>query len=210
MPESKPVGSVRERLLQSARELFYREGVHSVGIDRVLSHAGVAKASLYGTFGSKDELVRAYLDERSSWLQARIQKRLSEHTDARARILAVFDEFSDRTAAGAYYGCPFIRACAEAPLAVDPAHDAAASHRRWQRELFQRLAEEAGIRDAEGIGQQLALIYDGATVAVSMEQDPSAARAARAIVERLLSGESKATAPKKARASTASSARKKS
>lgn len=208
MTESKPVGSVRERLLQAARELFYQEGVHSVGIDRVLSHAGVAKASLYGTFGSKDELVRAYLEERSSWLQARIQKRMAEHTDARQRILAVFDEFLDRTASGVYYGCPFIRACAEAPLAADPAHDAASSHRRWQRQLFQRLAQEAGIRDAAGLSQQLALIYDGATVAVSMDRNPSAAGAARDIVARLLSEEATSKPAKKKTA--ASSARKKS
>ena len=60
-PAAKP--SARERLLTAADELFYQEGVHTVGIDRVIEQAGVAKASLYNTFGSKDELVRAYLEE---------------------------------------------------------------------------------------------------------------------------------------------------
>ena len=67
------VPSARERLLAAASELFYAEGVHTVGIDRVIERAGVAKASLYNTFGSKEELVRAYLESRHarttvSWL----------------------------------------------------------------------------------------------------------------------------------------------
>src|SRR5580700_2241346 len=84
--------SARERLLSAADELFYEEGVHTVGIDRVIERAGVAKASLYSTFGSKDELVRAYLEGRQARRQERITEALATRYDTpQERILGVFD-----------------------------------------------------------------------------------------------------------------------
>ncbi|MDB6107950.1 MAG: TetR family transcriptional regulator, partial [Gammaproteobacteria bacterium] len=74
---SAPRVSARERLLAAADELFYENGINTVGIDRVIERAGVAKASLYDCFGSKDELVRSYLQARSEARQARINERLS-------------------------------------------------------------------------------------------------------------------------------------
>src|SRR3954469_17749923 len=82
---------VRERLLASADELFYREGINNVGIDRILEHAGVAKASLYTTFGSKDELVRAYLEQRNEKRRARIERHLAGKRSPREKLLAIFD-----------------------------------------------------------------------------------------------------------------------
>lgn len=184
---AKASGTVRERLLRAADELFYREGVYTVGIDRILAHAGVAKASLYGTFGSKEELVRAYLEERASWLQKRIEQRVQQATNSRERILAAFDEFAERAASdGVYYGCPFIRSCAEGTVSPSAARDVAAEHRMWRLKLFTDLAREAELPDAELLGQQLSLIYDGATVAVAMDEDSTAATSARKVAERLL------------------------
>jgi len=88
MATPKLEGSARERLLAAANELFYEEGVHTVGIDRVIERAGVAKASLYSTFGSKEELVRAYLQARAEERQRRISAVIAKHDDARARIAA--------------------------------------------------------------------------------------------------------------------------
>src|SRR6266478_5661766 len=83
--------SARERLLAAANELFYDEGVHTVGVDRVIERAGVAKASLYNTFGSKDELVRAYLEGRHARTSARITRYLERYSDPRDRLLGVFE-----------------------------------------------------------------------------------------------------------------------
>src|ERR1700733_14875094 len=83
--------SPRERLLDAANELFYAEGVQSVGIDRVIERAGVAKASLYSTFGSKEELVRAYLDLRHERQLARLRAGAAGVEDPVEAILAVFD-----------------------------------------------------------------------------------------------------------------------
>src|SRR5713101_9253741 len=83
--------SARERLLAAADELFYEEGVHTVGIDRVIEHAGVAKATLYSAFGSKDELIRAYLTRRHQVWQERIAEKLASYDTPRDRLLGVFD-----------------------------------------------------------------------------------------------------------------------
>ncbi|WAS90645.1 TetR/AcrR family transcriptional regulator [Nannocystis punicea] len=187
MGREKQTGTVRERLLRAADELFYREGIHVVGIDRILAHAGVAKASLYGNFKSKDELVRAYLEDRSQWLKHRIEERISQSRGARERIVAAFDEFADRVAeAGSYHGCAFIRACAEGGEEPSAAQEVSSAFRLWRRELFTRLAEEGGLQNAEDLSRRLCLIYDGAAVAVAMDCDPAAAVAARGIVEQLL------------------------
>src|SRR5262249_18343419 len=82
--------SARERLLAAANDLFYREGVHTVGIDRVIDQAGVAKASLYNTFGSKDELVAAYLEGRRANVTTRITRYLERYTTPREKLLGVF------------------------------------------------------------------------------------------------------------------------
>src|SRR5579864_7975765 len=94
--EATPIRrSARERLLAAANELFYNEGVHTVGIDRVIERAGVAKASLYNTFGSKDELVRAYLERRHLARQERITRKLARYDTPRDRLLGVFDALGE-------------------------------------------------------------------------------------------------------------------
>src|ERR1700678_3732185 len=83
--------SARERLLTAADELFYENGINLVGIDRVIEHAGVAKASLYDCFGSKEELIRCYLQARGERRRARIRDRLSRHTTPLDKILSIFE-----------------------------------------------------------------------------------------------------------------------
>src|ERR1700691_4570971 len=92
MPKSEVAEpSARERLLAAADELFYREGVQTVGIDRIISYAGVAKASLYNIFGSKEELARAYLEGRHTRTSERISRALTRYRTPRERLLGVFD-----------------------------------------------------------------------------------------------------------------------
>lgn len=189
---SKP--SVRERLLAAADELFYNEGVNTVGIDRILAHAGVAKASLYTTFGSKEELVREYVRGRDERLRARITARLSTIEDPRERILAIFDALDSRVAEGAYYGCPFIRASTDGPQNPSKARDASIDHRDWRRALFTTLATEAELPQPKDVAQQLSFLYDGASTAAAMEGNDRAPGLARDAAARLIGFES---APKK-------------
>src|SRR6478736_7725595 len=96
--------SARERLLDAANELFYAEGVQTVGIDRVIEQAGVAKASLYNTFGSKDELVRAYLESRHARIATRIGRHVERYTDPTDRLRSVFEAQDEMVHEPSYRG----------------------------------------------------------------------------------------------------------
>src|ERR1700741_4680382 len=176
--------SARERLLAAANELFYNEGVHTVGIDRVIERAGVAKASLYNTFGSKDELVRAYLEGRHARVAERITRYLERYTDPRDRLLGVFEAQGELFAEPGFRGCAFVSASAESP--GEAASRAADAYRGWVRGLLTGLAREAGVPDPEALGRQLHMIYDGASLSARMDRDPSAAVTARTAAGALL------------------------
>ena len=177
--------SPRERLLQSARELFYAEGVHKVGIDRVIEHAGVAKASLYSTFGSKEGLVRAYLEEYHERQLSRRRAVAEAETDPVAAILAVFDSLARDYLRPDYNGCAFSGARAEEP-AGGPVDAAARAYRADLRELFCGLCVRAGAKDPDLLARQLQLIYSGGAESAKIERDPEVAIAQRAAVETLL------------------------
>src|SRR5215467_14566356 len=177
--------SARERLLAAANELFYNEGVHTVGIDRIIEQAGVAKASLYNTFGSKDELVRAYLETRRASVTQRIMRAVDRYDSPRERLLAVFEGQGELFAQPDYRGCAFARASAESHPG-DPAERAAEDYRRWVRDLFTELAEQAGVAEPEVLARQLHLLYDGSGQSARMDHDPAVAAAARAAAATLL------------------------
>lgn len=177
---------MRERLLQAANELFYAEGIHTVGIDRIIERAGVAKASLYATFGSKEELVRAYVTQRDLAVRERIVRKMAEAPDAYSKILAIFDSLADRIAAGGYNGCPFVRSSTEGPPGQTAAREAAAIHRAWRHDLLKTLALEVGVRDPEDITLQLTVIYEGASMTAAVDRDPQVAMAARETARRVL------------------------
>jgi AcrR family transcriptional regulator len=178
--------SARDRLLAAADELFYENGVNRVGIDRVIEHAGVAKASLYDSFGSKEELIRCYLQGRSERRQARIRQRMAQFEAPRDKILSVFDSLAETAARPNYRGCAFQRAGAEAS-AGSSIRRACDDGRAWLRGQFIELACAAGAPDPKSLGGQLALLYDGAAMTAYLDQDPGAPQAARAVAAQLLS-----------------------
>lgn len=173
-----------ERLLAAAAELFYREGVHTVGIDRLLARAGVAKATLYSTFGSKDALIAAYLEARHREMRDRVERAIDRHRSSRDRLLAVFDVQAELAGDPDYRGCAFANATAEAHA---PSADAAAEkYRDWLRETFTALASQAGAADPETLGRQLHLLWDGAAQSARMDHNWRGAWTARAAAATLL------------------------
>ncbi|WP_213957869.1 MULTISPECIES: TetR/AcrR family transcriptional regulator [unclassified Variovorax] len=189
-------GSARERLLAAADELFYEGGIHTVGIERVIERAGVAKASLYDCFGSKEELIRAYLQSRQEARRLRITARLATYTTPRDRLLGVFDAMEDLMASGNFRGCAFNRAASESKAGgvIQSTCDDA---RGWMRELFTGLARDAGAADPEALARQLMLLYDGASVSGQLEFGSGAAATARAIAAHMLDTAIPAKARKK-------------
>jgi AcrR family transcriptional regulator len=178
--------SARERLLAAANELFYAEGVQTVGIDRIIERAGVAKASLYNLFGSKEELVGAYLASRHDRTTSRLTAAIESVDDPRQKILAVFDAQAQMYQQPDFHGCAFIAASTEAPSGGLVEH-AADEFRAWMRAMFTDLAEQAGAPDPANLGRQLYFIYDGAGLAARMDHhDPAVASSARDAVEALL------------------------
>jgi AcrR family transcriptional regulator len=178
--------SARERLLAAANDLFYAEGVQTVGIDRIIERAGVAKASLYNLFGSKEELEAAYLASRHQATTSRLTEAISQFDDPRQKILAVFDAQAEQFSQPDFRGCAFVAASSEAP-AGGLVERAADEFRAWIRAMFTDLAEQAGATDPSGLARQLHLIYDGAGLAARMDhQDPAVARSARDAADRLL------------------------
>ena len=134
--------SASERLLASATELFNAQGVQTVGIDRIIEHAGVAKASLYNLFGNKEGLVRAYLAARHDGTTERLMAAIDRHRSPRKRLLAVFEAQGELFREPDFRGCAFVTATAEAPRGglIEQAAD---DYRTQIRALFTKLAEEA-------------------------------------------------------------------
>jgi AcrR family transcriptional regulator len=189
--KTAPTPSARDRLLSAANELFYEEGIHTVGIDRVIERAGVAKASLYSTFGSKDELIRSYLAARHEARQQRITQKLARYKAPRERLLGVFDALGEVVVENGFRGCAFLRASAETRPGSG-VRNVCDDTRAWTRALFTDLAKAAGAARPERLAQQLILLYDGATVAAQMDRDPTAAAAARAVAATLLDAATRA------------------
>ena len=178
--------SPRDKLLAAASELFYEDGVHTVGIDRIIEHAGVAKGSLYNTFGSKDALIRAYLMARHERTMERMTRELAARFDnARDRLVGVFDVQAMSFTEPDFKGCAFIRAGAESTPG-DVVEAAAEEYRSWVRALFVDLATEAGAKDPAALAQQLTVLYDGAGISAWMDHDPSVAAASRSIAQMLV------------------------
>jgi AcrR family transcriptional regulator len=177
--------SPRERLLDAASELFYAEGVQSVGIDRVIERAGVAKASLYSTFGSKEELVYAYLNARHEQTLARLRAAVTDTEDPVDRLLGVFDAQAELFRAPDFHGCAFTAAAAEAAPG-GRINTAAESYRHDIHALFTELASAAGAPEPGLLASQLQLIYDGGGLAASMDRNPDIAMAARAAASALI------------------------
>ena len=182
-----PTPGVRERLLAAATELFYRDGIQAVGVQRVVEEADAAKASLYAHFPSKDDLIAAYIERMSEMAKARLEESLrAAGQDPRRQILALFDSVDEWRRSPDFRGCPFANACSELADQDHAGHAAIGHHRAWLRERIEVLARRTEADDPVLLGRALLLLLDGATSATMLDRDPEAVRTARRAAERLL------------------------
>ena len=178
--------AARARLLAAASELFYAEGVQSVGINRVIEHAGVAKATLYSAFGSKDGLVRAYLQARHAATAERMARELEARYDTpKERLVGAFEVQSLSFTEPEFRGCAFVSASADAPPAVSsntPRRTTAPGCTSCSTTSPSRPARRTRSHSPD----QLVLLYDSAGISAWMDRDPSAETAARTIAAALV------------------------
>lgn len=158
--ERKPA---RQRILETASEMFYREGIRAVGIDAIIARSGVAKMSLYRHFPSKDALVAAWLEDRNAFFWRRWDKaEASRAGEPHSQLQAILDMVAATASHPNWRGCPFLNTGTEFPRPDHPAGAVILAHKRAVKARLRRLAEAAGARDPDLLAQQLQLLIDGA------------------------------------------------
>lgn len=186
-------GTPAERILKVADKLFYQDGIRAVGIDRLIAESGVAKASFYRAFPSKDDLVAAWIDMRDrqwrTWLQDTIDQLAPRAQD---KPLAVFDALEARFRQTTFRGCAFINTIAELARLDHPGALAARRHKESVRTLLASLLNDAGYKDHETLATFFLQLIDGAVVTAAREGKPDAALRAKQLAELIL-----ATRPRK-------------
>jgi AcrR family transcriptional regulator len=174
-----PLPSARERILETAYELFSRHGTRAVGVDTVIARSGVAKMTLYRNFSSKDELILEFLRRREErwtrdWLQAEADRR---GTTAAERLLAIFDVFGEWFGRDDFEGCSFVNVLLEIDDRDHAVRRASVEHLATIREYLRALARGAGIEDADGFARQWHILMKGSIVSAAEGDTRAAARA---------------------------------
>ncbi|TQS41164.1 TetR/AcrR family transcriptional regulator [Cryptosporangium phraense] len=171
----------RERILAAAATLFTRQGINATGMDQLSATATASKRTVYTHFRTKDDLVLAYLAEARPTPEQALDR-----TDrpARERLLAIFEPRADGD--DPRRGCPFLNAAVEVPDPDAPAHAFARQHKVEFARRLTETAREAGARDPETLGEQLALLYDGAAGRAVVMNSPAPGARAREIAELLI------------------------
>jgi AcrR family transcriptional regulator len=172
----------RERILTTARALFYREGIHATGVQRLADAAHVSKRTLYGSFPSKNQMVEAYLRGIGETDGIPNERALDQPGTPRSRQLAIFDSRPvDR-----FRGCPFHNAAVEAADDMPGVHAIVHEHKLWFIGRLIETAAQAGATDAYQLGHQIAVLFEGALALATSLNDTSPLLHARSAAEVLI------------------------
>lgn len=183
-----PAGrSARDRILDTASQLFYRDGYRAVGIDTIVERSGVAKMTLYRHFPSKDDLIAAYLERANAEFWHWLEGEIAAVTEPGAKLTAAFEATARLATSPQCLGCTFQAAASEFPELEHPGHEVASAHKRRVLDRLAELARDASLADPDGLAAQLLLLMDGAWVAARMFGPDNYATAvtdaARALIE---------------------------
>ncbi|MCX5142617.1 MULTISPECIES: TetR/AcrR family transcriptional regulator [unclassified Streptomyces] len=155
----------RARLLGTATRIFYAEGIHSVGVDRIIAEAQVTRATLYRHFAGKEELVLAYLDQADKGIRAQVAAAAASDEPAADRVRAVARSITEGIRSPGFRGCAFLNAVAEYADPAHPIHRAVLAHRQWFLDTVTELLARAGCEPADAAGRHLVMLRDGAMAA---------------------------------------------
>ena len=176
----------RERILSTAFRLFYARGPRGVGVDTVIAESGVAKATLYKHFPTKDDLIVAYLDRVDGVWTGQLRAAAEAAGPAPAdQLVGLFDALGTACRRDGYRGCAFIIAAAESAPGTGP-HERTVVHKQQVLEWLRELSRQAGAERPERLARSLALLLDGALSSGALDADPEAAEAARATAAQLV------------------------
>lgn len=177
-------GSARRRLLDTATRLFYEGGIHAVGVDRIIAEAGVAKATFYNHFPSKDDLVVAYLEEIDRLGRAAVGALPKQ--PPRKMIAAIMGRISEAVTMGGWRGCPFLNAAAEYPDPASPVRQAINARRVWYHDSLRNLLAEDGDPAPSVTASLLVALSDGLMESAYLDDADSVPALVREAVARLL------------------------
>jgi AcrR family transcriptional regulator len=182
------MGKAKEKLLDAAARRFYADGIAATGIDAITAEAQVAKMSLYNNFSSKDELVLAYLDRRHAEWLGLLEDRTERAGSAAERVLAVFDAYLDHAELAfvhGFRGCGLLNGAAELPIG-HPGRERVRAHKDEVRRILIERCADAGVADAEQLGEHLFLLVEGGVASAGVEGSPDRLRRARSLAQLLL------------------------
>lgn len=177
----------REQIILVALDLFYKNGFHATGIEKIRETADVSKKTLYNHFKSKDELILAVLRRRDEQFRGNFMRSVERLANgAPERLAAVFDAADEWFNSKNFCGCMFINASAEFAAHDNPCHVVSAEHKNLMYEYVRSLAAAAGAKDPGELSAQINLLIEGATVQAHVCGDKQAAKKAKAIGQILI------------------------
>jgi AcrR family transcriptional regulator len=184
-----------DRILATASELFYREGSRGVGVDEIVVRAGTTKPSLYRAFGSKDQLIAAWLETEANRLWLRFEAALASHPDdPRAQILAWFDALADVMQRRDHRGCGLSNTAVEYPDPRHPGRLVAVAHKEQMRKRLRELTRAMDARKPKKLADSLMLLMEGAYVTSQLFDGAGPAGAARGAAEALIAAHTRGEA----------------
>lgn len=177
----------RDELVRKALEVFYRNGFHATGMDKLAAESGVSKTSMYKHFRTKEDLILAVLRLRDENFRNWLYRRMDELGDTpQNKILAMYDALEEWFSEQGFRGCMFIKASAEYQEVDDAIHVQSAEHKRLLFEHVSALCADACLSSPDSIARQLLILKEGAIVTAVLGRGPSAARDAKAAASKLL------------------------
>ncbi|UUL76289.1 TetR/AcrR family transcriptional regulator [Pseudarthrobacter sp. Fe7] len=178
----------RRNILEVATRLFYTRGIRAVGMDTVIKECQVGNATVYRQFPTKDALAAAYVEGRADAWFERMRGTAGEHTDPRAKLIAVFEVLATDCAGTSYRGCPMLNTNTEFPEGQHPAHLAAVAHKQQIRDWFCSLAAGAGAGDPDQLAEELLIVLNGAYATAAVLDGGTYGQRALGLASRLIAG----------------------
>ncbi|GIF53486.1 TetR family transcriptional regulator [Asanoa ferruginea] len=163
-PETRP-SEARLRLLTTATRVFYAEGIHSVGVDRIIGEAKVTRATFYRHFPGKEDLVLAYLQSADQGIRGQVETALTAGVSPGEGLRAIAAAIAQGIQSPGFRGCAFLNAVAEYPDLAHPVHQAVLAHREWFLDTVTTLMARIEAAGAEAAAQQFVMLRDGAMAA---------------------------------------------